>query len=405
MSRTNGSAPTGEHTGTGAGGEEVSFLQVGAIVLRHWKTIVGVTVGATLAAFAFSFLKPDVYTSRTVLLMQQEGDARLQGLASQFPFNLPGMNAGAGRSGLVSAVLKSRSLTDSLSARVGSAQKVEVEQDVQGPGTIRISVTDRDPEKAARIASGYAEAVNGMVADLNTQTALRKQALLQRQLDFARTRLDGAEQRMVEFQQRRDVPEIQDQARMTLAAAVELQSQIREAEIQITQLRRTATPDNPELRRLVAEVGARREQLRRMTSGREDTGVLPGLRESPELKAASLRLMREFTEAEALYNSLSASLAQSQITITDDLPLLTVLDPALVPSAPSGPNRKLAMVLGGILGLVAGLGVAFMREYGAVARRDPKNAAFFAEWDGIKSGLSGVVPGRRARRTRMPVGS
>lgn len=403
MSGMNGGTPTGEHTAA-SGGDEISFLQVGAIMLRHWKTILGVTVGATLAALAFSFLKPDVYTSHTVLLMQQEGDARMQGLAAQFPFNLPGVGAGSGKSSLVSAVLKSRSLTDSLNARVGSPQKVEVEQDVQGPGTIRISVTDPDPAKAARVASTYAEMVNGMVADLNTQTALRKQALLRRQLDFARTRLDRAEQRMVEFQQQ-DAPEIQDQARMTLTAAVELQRQIREAEIQISQLRRTATPDNPELRRLVAEVGARREQLRQITSDSGNDGVLPGLRESPELKAASLRLMREFTEAEALYNSLSASLAQSQITITDDLPLLTILDPALVPSAPSGPNRTLAMVLGGILGLVAGLGIAFGREYGVVARRDPRNAAFFAEWDGIKSGFSRAVPGRRAQRPRLPVGS
>jgi uncharacterized protein involved in exopolysaccharide biosynthesis len=359
-------------------------------MLRHRKTILITAACTVIVAFGLSFLQSDVYTTHTVLLMQQDEGSRVDGLAAR----VSGLAGGGGSSArLVTAVLSSRSLADTLARRVGRAAKREVQPDLERGNTLTIHVTDPDPVRAARVANAYAEVVNRFVAQISHKSTERKQQFLATQVALARERLERAEQRTVAFQRGQDAPEIQEQARLSLTAAVELQRDISNKEIQISQLRRTATANNPELRRLIAEVGLRREQLRRLTAGGGSGSVLPALRQSSELKLTSARLLREYTEAEEIYSSLAASLAQAQITASNHLPVLTVLDPALVPTVPKARNRALLLILAAILGLAAGAAFALGSEY-LRARRDPKGTAAAAEWDGNGNGSSSAAGGR-----------
>jgi tyrosine-protein kinase Etk/Wzc len=380
--------------GTGPG--DPPLVRFGATVLRRWKTVLAMCLGAMTVALAFTFFRTEVYTTSTTLLMQQEGDSRVDALAARLPSGFAGMAGGGGgrsQTRLITAILSSRTLADSMRERVGTAKKREVFADLDRANTVVITISDSDPAQAARMANAYAEAINGISARITTESTQRRQEFLAAQVALARQRLEEAEARAVEYQAASDAPEIQEQLRLSLSAAADLQREITAREVELSQLQRTAMPGHPELSRLTGEVAALREQLRRITAGRGSGSFLPGLRQTPELKAATARLLREYGEAEAIYTSLAASLAQAQIDVSNQLPVLTVLDPAPVPTSPAGLGRLALVLLAGVLGLLAGMALVLATEALWRARRDPRNASLFAEWEGIRGdGERGRAP-------------
>ena len=64
-----------------------------------------------------------------------------------------------------------------------------------------------------------------------------------------------------------------------------------------------------------------------------------------------------------LYDSLLQKLKEAQITAGLRSSNIRVVDPALVPTAPAGPLRTRNIVLGFLVGLVGGIGLALFREY------------------------------------------
>jgi uncharacterized protein involved in exopolysaccharide biosynthesis len=92
------------------------------------------------------------------------------------------------------------------------------------------------------------------------------------------------------------------------------------------------------------------------------------LRQGPELRIASTRLLRQFKENETLYTGLTASLAQARIDANNNLPVIMVMDPATPPTSPSRSTKKL-LVLAFLLGGMGAVGLALALEY--VRRMQP----------------------------------
>jgi tyrosine-protein kinase Etk/Wzc len=401
--------------------QEIRLLDVGTVILRRWKTLAGSVLGALLMAAVILWILPERYTARTVLLPPLgEGSGRAQMIASElsgFPVGaLLGGSSSSQR--LIGAIVRSRSFADSVVNRVqplpvgaavtgGQVREIlneHTEIDSRSDGSIAVAVSAKNPMLAAEIANAFPDLINRIAVDIGARAALQKQRFLQDQLTEAREELVQSEQRLIDFQQSSDAPELQEQARRTVDAASDLQRQVMELEVRLAQLRRTATPDNPALRSAVAELNARREQLRRLLEeGRGGERLFVPLGGSPELKLASARLLREFTTEEQIYMSLTAALTQAQIDANNDLPVVGVLDAAIVPRAPSGPNAPLILLLSGVLGLILGLLWVVISESMQEARRQPLNTPFFAAWDDFKLDLSRAIPRYRGRRRSQVV--
>jgi uncharacterized protein involved in exopolysaccharide biosynthesis len=397
--------------------EEVRVLQVAEIVVRRAGTIV-LTMGvAVVLAVLIYLLQPERYSARVVLVPSvSESSGRSQLLAAQLP---TGLGELLGRSDsqeqLISAILESRSLADSLVARLAGAD--ETEQDLirqivtdetrvqrESDGSIVIVVRDSEPARAARIANEFPDAINSNVVRISSEAAVRKQEFLERQIAVAAQRLEVSEQALVEFQQTQDLPEVQEQARRTVEVAAELQQAIFAQELKVAQLVRMATPDHPELRAARAELADLQGQLRRLSAGLGTTGqILVPLQASPELKVASIRLLREFTKNEQVYTALTASLAETQIDANNNLPVVSVLDLAEEPRAPSGLALPLLAGMALALGMVLGLVLAFGREFMSRARQDPESQSFFNAWDDSWGRATRWLPRRRAAVAKQPV--
>lgn len=389
--------------------EEFRLLELATLVLRQWRVILGAVVVTVLVTMGLWLLYPNSYTARTVLILSEQPRTSPAAalLASQLPGQLGGMVGGADATQQsIAVVLKSRTLANAMAARIAGERRTVTESTVQdilatgmqvqqpSDGSIVIQVKAKDPVLAARIANVFPELINAILSRLGAQAALRKQQFLESQLVTARERLVESEQRLLSFQQRSETPEVQEQARRTIEAAARLQEVINQQEIEVSQLRRTATTENPQLRAAVAELNARREQLRRLTAGGGSSDVFIPLRQSPELKVLTTRLLREFTKNEQVYIALTAALADAQIDVSNNLPLVSVLDPAVVPTSPSRTSPKLLFAIALVLGLLLGLVVAFIREHVQRMERTPDNEQFFAAWSRFRGEVASYVPGR-----------
>lgn len=382
-------------------GGDVRMVHVLAILLARWRTIIGLTFGTLAVAAVVVLLLPPAYTARTVVVPAPgESSTRAQLLAGQFGPGVADLMGGRDETtSLIRSVMKSRSLADSVVERTAVAGVSEpvvreilsdhTSVETAPEGAITIEVTAREPELAARIAGEFPELINQIAARLTRDMALRRQEFLEGQLATARDQLILSEQQALEFQLQSDAPEVQEQARQTMEAASELQQAIMQQEVRVSTLSRTATPSNPELRAARAELQAMRSQLQDLVSGAGQAGrIFLSLEESPELKLRAARLLREFAKNEQIYNSLLASLTEAQLDVQNDLPVLSVLDPAVVPRGPSGPEAKVILPLAAILGLVFGVAAAFIGEWARRLRRDPESEPLMLAWDRVRSDLS-----------------
>jgi tyrosine-protein kinase Etk/Wzc len=357
-----------------------TLLGHAAVVLRHWRLILAITLCTMATAAVVQLLRPPVYTARAVLVLApSQSDTRPAGLSA-------GQGAGAAMAGLmlggssnqklVTAVLASRTLAEAVQKRAGAVETRSANYN-NVDASIQVLIRDRDPVRAARVANAYGPVLNERMSEISVQSTRLRQQFLRTQMAQARTRLEEAENRMVAFQRRSNTVDLKEQATRTVGAAVDLQRGIAEQEIVVQQLQRTSTPDNPRLRTAIAELEARRSQLRRLAAGGSGNQVFVPLGQGAELQAASVRLMREFTEAQGIYASLAGMLAQAQMEGSSTLPVVNVLDPAVVPLKQSGPSLPVVVGIAAFAGLFLGLVIVFAREAIRSARSVPENREFF----------------------------
>jgi polysaccharide biosynthesis transport protein len=74
-------------------------------------------------------------------------------------------------------------------------------------------------------------------------------------------------------------------------------------------------------------------------------------------------LVRDVESNKQLYDGLSQKLKEAGISAGLHPENIHIIDPAMVPSGPSRPNRARNILMAFLVGLVGGLGLAFLREY------------------------------------------
>jgi uncharacterized protein involved in exopolysaccharide biosynthesis len=392
--------------------DEIRVLGVFAVLIRRRRTVFLTAASIVIAAVVVSVVKPSTYTAQAILVPASavrgaggtlSSDGGSQGLAQLLGAESPQPDQ------LLDVVLKSHTLADSMVAHFGGDTLPEAEQDhirsmlkdrteiVKVEGGLQVSVSGDDPAFVTRMANLIPPLANRVISGLSTQVAARREAFLEGQLAHAGERLAISEQRMVQFQTTQSAPELEEQAKHTMEVAAQLQQEILAQEIKIAQLRRTATPNNPELQAETSKLSGMRGQLTAVTSGdRSNSKVLLSFKDSPELQAEAARLLRDYQMGEQVYTALSNALAQAQVDAHNNLPVLTVLDDAIPPEYPDGLGLPLVLALALVTGVVAGAGLALLREYTSRAKQDAGNEDFFLAWEKMKLDLSRGIPRRHA---------
>lgn len=376
--------PTANNSELGARERAVEKLR---LIWDQRRFLFRVAAYGLAAAALVAFLIPKRYESTTRLMppdtQSSSGIAMLASLSARtgaglgtFAGDLLGLkNTGA----LFIGILSSRTLQDRLvnhfnlkkvygaslseQARKTLAENTSITEDRKS-GIITITVTDRDPKRAAELAAAYVQELDRHAAELSTSAAHRERVFLEDRLKAVKQDLDAAAKDFSEFASKNSTIDIKAQGRVMVEAAATLQGQLIAAQSELKGLEQIYTDNNVRVRAVRARTEELQRQLEKLGGkeapnprgqGQLSEPLYPSIRKLPLLGVTYADLYRRTNIHEAVYETLTQEYELAKVQEVKEIPSVKVLDLANVPEKKSFPPRLLIMFLGAFLSLAFGV--------------------------------------------------
>src|SRR5215472_707002 len=222
-------------------------------------------------------------------------------------------------------------------------------------GTVDITVSDRDPQRASAMAASYGQNLNRLLDDLSTSGARRERLFLEDRIKTAKEDLDESARAFSKFASESNAIDIEAQERALIAATATVQGRAIAAESDLRVLEQTYAPDNVGVRATQARLAELHRQLTRLNGGlRNDDSppftrlLYPSLRQLPRLGSPYADLYRNLKINETVYEVLTQEYEVTRLQEARELPRVIVVDAPAPAEKRSGPPRLL-IVLGGVL--------------------------------------------------------
>jgi tyrosine-protein kinase Etk/Wzc len=360
--------------------DEISLLDLLIILAERKRTILWVTVTFALLATAISLILPKRYTASVVLLPPQQNSSMGSAIASQLG-NLGGMAALAGGglglknpNDMIVAELKSRTVEDAMVQHFGLMQEyhqrllsdtrkvLEKYATVDGSGKdglIRISVEDRDPNRAAELANGYVDQFRKLSEHLAITEASQRRLFFEQQLQQAKDNLANAEEALKQTEQKTGLIQLDSQARALIESAAALRAEIAAKEVQIESMRTFATGENAQLIQAQQELDGLRTQLAKLGGSESiDAGLMMPKGQVPEAGLEYVRKLRDVKYYETIFDILARQFEIAKLDEAKEGALIQVVDAAIPPDRRSFPKR--ALIVLGATGVGFFIGIFFV---------------------------------------------
>jgi uncharacterized protein involved in exopolysaccharide biosynthesis len=348
---------------------EIDLRGMLAAVVRRWRFVLATSVVAAALTLGVAFLLPRWYTANAVILPPEESDllsnmSLAQRALTKFPaFGI--LEDYFTPADVYKAVLASRTVQEELVDRFQLRRvyrKKSMEQTLKAlngntriklnpEGTIKVSVTDRDPHRAADMANAYLESLDRFNVEKRNTTAHRTRLFLETRTLETDSLLRASEDMLRRYQERHRTVAPPNAGSADAQAAADIMSRKLMLQVRLGVLRGYLAENSDQ----VSQVKTELEQLERR------------LGSIPELQGDLLRLVRDTKVYEQLYLLLTAELEQARIRETMNTPTVQLLDRAVPPERPSWPRKGILTVAAGFIALVA--------ASAWVAGRDPGVAA------------------------------
>lgn len=385
-------------------GPQISFLDLLTWLGDGKKFIAGLTATAAVVSLAYTLTLKPIYTARTSLLppssQQPSGStAALAALGS-----LGGLAGGLGvktSDELYVALLRSESVTRALDERFGLKGRYEIKTNEalrqaipqyirvsseKKTGVISIEVDDEDPAFAASLANAHVGEVTKVLSRLAVSEAQQRRLFFDQQVKETKEKLVKAESDLQRVQKQSGVFVLDKQAEALVTSAAQVRTLIAEREVQLRVLRNSSTERNPDVIRLLSEIGALRSELTRMESsqGRPSEGTLDMMTmgKIPEAAIEYVRARRELKLQETLLEAMVRQFEMAKLDEAKDGPLLQQIDSALPPDRKSKPSRAKIVLASTLLTMLVAAIAVVLRRYAALSENNDPNAK--AAWSGLK---------------------
>jgi tyrosine-protein kinase Etk/Wzc len=227
-----------------------------------------------------------------------------------------------------------------------------VEQGKQS-GVIRASLDGADPLRTARTLNE----IGGLYVRQNVE---RKAAEAEKSINFLsgqlpqlREELEASEDRFNQFRNQKGTFDLGSEAKAMLDEGVSLRVKLLELQQKRTELQTRFTAQHPSIEALDSQIKGISTQLASM-EGRSKT--------FPNVEQDLLRLTRDVKVNNELYTNLLNSFQQLRLVKEGKVGNVRIVDVAAVPERPVKPKRAQVLAISGVLGLLMGLGLAFLRN-------------------------------------------
>jgi uncharacterized protein involved in exopolysaccharide biosynthesis len=357
------------------------------LLWRERRFIFRCTIAATFLFAICALLIPNHYTATTRLMPPDYG------ASSNLALSLPALSEqGGGGVGIVGMASRLLGINTSGDLLIGVLQSENVEDRVikkldlmhvysdkyiedarkhleshtslytdPKNGIISISVSDKQPPRAAEIANEYVTQLNQALAEVNTSSAHRERLFLEQRLQEIKEQSESDAKEFALFASQNGAVDIPDQAKSMVAAGAELQSQLIVAQSELKGLEQIYSANNARVRSIKARVDELQNQVNKFggknvnpttdTSLSQDQ-LYPSVRQLPLLGVKYLDLYRRSKVDDAVFELLTKEYEIAKIQEAKEIPTAQVLDTALVPGKKSSPHRVLMTLWGMVGGIV-----------------------------------------------------
>ena len=252
-------------------------------------------------------------------------------------------------------ILHSRTVGDRLAERFNlkKVYSLKLEEDVRSKlaensavsedrksGILTITVTERDPRRAAAMAQAYVDELNQLVARLSTSSARRERLFLEERLRAVKQDLDEASRLFSQFASKNNTIDIKEQGRAMLQGAATVEGQLIASESELKGLEEIYTGNNVRVRAIKARIAELRRQLENLGGGTvpklgqasdASPSEYPTLKNLPLLAVNYTDLYRRMQIQEAVYETLTQQFELAKVQEAKETPSVKVLDAASVP--------------------------------------------------------------------------
>lgn len=311
---------------------------------------------------------------------------------------------------------------------------------------IQIAWTGRSAEEAARVANAFAVAYMDTNVDLRTEPAKRYTAWFDQQMQQARERLQAAQDKLSQFQQksglisttgqndfeqqrltdlsnqllaaqgRRSAPVSSDAAMSPEVGA--LRSEVARLQAKVDEANETLGVNHPRMIQMRAELRSMRDRLAEASSraGASASGAsqvsaervrdLQAQVEAQRARVLSLArdrgqfnvLEQEVMAAQKAYDTVAANAAQSRLQSLSTQGNVVFLGSAAAPLRPTGPDGLQSMAIAAVCGLILALFGSLLAE---IANRRVRSKEDLESVTGLP--ILGVVPAPSSRAKFLPL--
>ena len=335
-----------------------------AVILKHRKLIIAVTVSAFAVSAAVSMLIPQRFvSSATFLPTGVEKD--ISGLRDFFSSlgrmgEVTSSFLRARKNLVVDQLIRSRRMSDLMAEQfdlgeIYGEQGNEAIQEklrdktgisIRDEGVIVLSVVDSNPERAKRMVEGYLANLDSIMVRLAIETSESRLEFLEKEINWRRVRLAESDSVMKAFQADHGVYEIEEQARSALQVAAILSTRFSMLDVEKNLLEMTVKPGTPEAESIRLEWELVRDQLLGIKEGTPDEQQLfPPLDELPELSYHYARLLIDKRVQEFVLAYLQLQRMDAMITMNQRLSSIKIIDPPYVPERRIWPKRKQIVIV------------------------------------------------------------
>jgi len=374
---------------------EIQLLDALIVLARDKILVLKIVISITLIALVISLVWPKSYESSATVLppAQQQTFSGIAGmLGGMMPMNLgsePQVNPET-----ILSILNSRSLRVALieefdlyevyKSNIMEELLLKLEQNISIVDTreggfgfnpiisVRITVTDREPERAQKMTRFLLNRLDETVRQINRRNAVEQLEIISRRYQRNLTELNEAEIAFKEYQEKYGLIEVEQQANAIINTLAEVKANMIETEIAINVMQASVSEDNPELRNLrrtYAELERTFNQLvQRSEQEARAANIMPPMLDVPELALNYYRLYREVTIQNKIYETIYPQYDFSQTIAETEKRGIQILDDAHIPTYKSAPKRAFIVLGGMVFSIFFALLIVYYRHTMAVGR-------------------------------------
>jgi uncharacterized protein involved in exopolysaccharide biosynthesis len=351
------------------------FFRILNYVVRQRKIIGRVTLAFFLVALIYVLVSGHRYETRALLLppVEEGGEGFLSAWMAKL--NLPSAiapgSAGSTSAAILGDILSSRRLGEMVIDKLSLKEHFKTKSldealqelasrtntSVTETGLIRLSVADRDPAYAMKIAEAYITGLDSLNRFLQSSRAGQKREFISAQLGEYRARLQKVRHEIAVFQEKHNIVDFDEQVRGAIDVAADLKVRTVLAGIERDLVQEFTLGSALELKRKNAEYDELNRQLANIMNGDSAGSVFIPLKQMPDLVQRYASLQRDLEVDERVFSYLLERYEEAGIEKARTTPVVQVVDAPMLPEKPAGLPKWLVVLIVTAVGFLWGIAI------------------------------------------------